>query len=516
MWTWTWIAAWPWACAPRDPGPPAPAVEPPPDAVPLNVPPATEVLSFQWHVLPDVGFDGIIDAMIREDQPDTNFGTTDPFYLEATPGQAKSALVAWTIDAIPPGSVVVGASVGLRVVQTGPGPQEVYPVLRAWDYDEATWSCASGFCDDRWETPGARGVSDRGLRVGTVDTSALGWTTVAMGEVGLQTVQGWVDRPDTNFGLVIEGTADRVAIRSNDVSEPTDRPVLTVEFVPSVSLCPVFSPLAVGAIEAPSAVSGIVGARRPENRGVLFALPGAPDDDPVVLATDGAGAVQRTLTLPVTAGDLTGFAIGPAAETASGSYLYVGDLGPRRAVDDLRIWRFPEPDLATAEPRLDPDAFVLRFPPWDPEADGYALLVSQNTADLYVVTARDVYRYPELVQQPDFQYELFIHVPLTTFRDDPTLDAMGVPPDERDDWRIPRGGAIDPASRWIALRTRRELWIWLADAVADPLGLLGRPPDCVQRVDDGGTALGIDPNGQDLLTVGPGRSATLTRWFAGG
>ena len=168
---------------------------------------------------------------MSEAQPDTNHGTSGTLRADGDDGNGKdhAVLLKWENLNIPAGSTVKSATITLNVTNSSGGTYELYELKRSWSETEATWNKdASG---EEWQTPGAKGTSDRGTTVlGTVAASSTGKRTVDLNADGVALIQSWVDSPSKNQGFMLydSGVADGLAFDSREASTVSNRPKLTI------------------------------------------------------------------------------------------------------------------------------------------------------------------------------------------------------------------------------------------------------------------------------------------------
>jgi alkaline phosphatase D len=115
----------------------------------------------------------------------------------------------------------------------------VYALKRPFTENETTWNRASGAV--LWTTPGAKSDLDRDtIRVGTLSAPSTGKATVALNAAGLAAVQGWVDNPAVNYGLIIadEAAIDGIDFHCRETTTKANRPQLTISYAgtPQVDL----------------------------------------------------------------------------------------------------------------------------------------------------------------------------------------------------------------------------------------------------------------------------------------
>ncbi len=181
---------------------------------------------------------GAQDTWIDEQNSNTvNVGSPSCNVTGASPltGKDRYCLLHWDIyQVIPPGKVVLDAWLQLTVFDAS---QNTYPVqflLRSWDPATATWVKASS--QTLWSVPGAKGSQERDPSYfGTVPAGApIGSVTVPATGVSIQKVQGWVNDPSTNNGLIIahETNTDNLRIRSSASPTASEHPGLGIKYCP--------------------------------------------------------------------------------------------------------------------------------------------------------------------------------------------------------------------------------------------------------------------------------------------
>jgi len=155
---------------------------------------------------------------------------------------------------IPPGSIIVSATLRLNMSRTsaGPEPVELHPLTAGWGEGtsnapgeggsgtaatsgDATW-IHRFYASILWTTPGGDFVvtASATTTVGSVGFYTWGTTTNMVADV-----QTWLDAPAANFGWLLLGnetttTAKRFNTREH--SDPTTRPALIVEYVPPYAI----------------------------------------------------------------------------------------------------------------------------------------------------------------------------------------------------------------------------------------------------------------------------------------
>ena len=214
-----------------------------------------ETIDFQDGVFPTAAYRGTRDTIIKEggavpSVSTLNFGTV-PRLRVTTVDIGTNArtvtLVRWDLSAwIPPGAVVTGVSLTLDVEASETGATtSIYDLRKMWVEGDgsvgsgATWLTYDGVTP--WASAGAQdttgGDADRGDTVlGTIPGAPAGPKTVNLNATGIGVVQGWVDDPSANYGLIVRlGGGDATDYGSRETGTPARRPRLTVTFTPPSS-----------------------------------------------------------------------------------------------------------------------------------------------------------------------------------------------------------------------------------------------------------------------------------------
>ncbi|MDA1315174.1 MAG: DNRLRE domain-containing protein [Acidobacteria bacterium] len=191
--------------------------------------------SFQEGVSPDPSYDGTSDTYISQNAPTSNFGLSGTLLLDGDDPSGSTndlaSLILWDLSSIPPGATVDSAEIDIEVFNISSGAYNIYELKRDWFETGATWNVYSP--GNAWGTPGASGAGDRGsLVLGTVTAGSLGSYKVILNADGIAAVQGWVDNPSSNHGIIVANpsTTDGVDFRSSDYGTATQRPRLTVSY----------------------------------------------------------------------------------------------------------------------------------------------------------------------------------------------------------------------------------------------------------------------------------------------
>ena len=174
----------------------------------------------------------MVDAHILENTPNKNHGSATPLGVDgdepAGSGKDKSALLKWDLSTIPVGAKISSASVTLNVTNNSTETYQAYELKRPWVESATTWRLyAAG---NSWQTAGAKGSLDRGTTVaGNVSPSTTGKQTFALSP---GVVQGWVDNPASNNGIIIanEANTDGFDFSSREATLTSNSPQITVTY----------------------------------------------------------------------------------------------------------------------------------------------------------------------------------------------------------------------------------------------------------------------------------------------
>ncbi len=191
--------------------------------------------SLQEGIAPDPSYDGTSDTHISQNAPTSNFGRSATLLADGDDpsgsGNDLASLIRWDLSSIPLGSTVHTAEVKIEVFNVSGGVYDIYEMKRDWFETEATWNVYSP--GNAWEAPGASGPGDRGSSIlGALTAGSLGSYKVILNADGIAVVQGWVNTPSSNHGLIIanSSTTDGLDFRSSEYSTASQRPRLTVRY----------------------------------------------------------------------------------------------------------------------------------------------------------------------------------------------------------------------------------------------------------------------------------------------
>jgi hypothetical protein len=194
------------------------ATKPPPDA-------GRRILVFGEATDADVR--GVTtDTWLDSANIDANRGGSAELQIDSEPGQV--ALIRFDLAAIPTGSVIESAELGVRAFEPGRSSDRVRVrvLLRDWEEREATWQNASS--RSRWPSAGASGAA-LGIQIASVAIDGTGDRVI---DLDAAAVQAWVDDPASNFGVRLDlssPSGDNVGVYSREASSSA-RPYLRVAF----------------------------------------------------------------------------------------------------------------------------------------------------------------------------------------------------------------------------------------------------------------------------------------------
>lgn len=184
------------------------------------------------------GYTGTIDGQITDrggGNGTKDFSSTNARITKHTkPAYESEALVRFTNLSLPPGAVVTSATLTLTFRDSAAGH-----ILRGY-YLRSTWNAAfvgwltrdSGL---NWNTPGAKGLgTDISSTQAFVDTSWAGTGIVTKTyPLDAAIVQGWIDDPSTNLGVILfnNEVANRMLrVLTSETETIAYRPMLTIGY----------------------------------------------------------------------------------------------------------------------------------------------------------------------------------------------------------------------------------------------------------------------------------------------
>jgi hypothetical protein len=187
-------------------GPP-PTATPVPTATPTPTPTprlqATVTVTFRQGV---DGYTGAQDTYISSYSPNTNYHLDHPVQIR-TPDLIAS-LFRFDVSSIPRDAHVIRATLSLYAVSrsnSGPLHAWIYPVLRPWVVDQATWT--RPLAGQTWA---AAGCNEPGVdRAGDpLDRRYVEYISTWYEWDVTEAVRGWVQNPSANYGLVLKAYGD--------------------------------------------------------------------------------------------------------------------------------------------------------------------------------------------------------------------------------------------------------------------------------------------------------------------
>jgi acid phosphatase type 7 len=169
------------------------------------------------------------DTKIGENAPTKNYGNATTLSVNGNVGKGKdeSALLKWDTSGIAPGTKVNSASITLTVSNSSTETYQAYKLKRPWVESKATW--ANYDTSKPWQVAGANGALDRDATVvGTIKPTATGKQTFT---ITPYVVQGWVDDPSSNQGIILANTTntDGFDFYSRESTTSSQRPMLTLD-----------------------------------------------------------------------------------------------------------------------------------------------------------------------------------------------------------------------------------------------------------------------------------------------
>jgi len=185
------------------------------------------------------GYNGVIDTMLDNRFPTTNFGRSSQLYLRGP--NATNALIRYDVSALPAGAQIISATLGVYMIPRADVQNRhqmtttVYSLVRPFNELQATWFLAAA--NKPWAVPGVNDpISDFHLWPSSEvehyfwiprEEQTPQWFTYTVTSM----VQGWVDDPASNAGMIIKGTYPHETwepICSSDYWDPSLRPRLNI------------------------------------------------------------------------------------------------------------------------------------------------------------------------------------------------------------------------------------------------------------------------------------------------
>ncbi len=178
---------------------------------PVPNPPFTNTLVLQRGLN---GYNGVQDSMIDFRNPSTNFGRNTMLYLRGA--NQTNAVLRYQLTGLPANAQIISATLGVYMIPRADVQNRhqmtttVYSLIRPFNEMQVTWfQAATG---NRWGVPGVndpytdyrRWPSDEAQHYFwiTREQQTPQWFTYTVTSM----VQGWVDNPASNAGLIIKAT----------------------------------------------------------------------------------------------------------------------------------------------------------------------------------------------------------------------------------------------------------------------------------------------------------------------
>ncbi len=159
-----------------------------------------------------------------------------------------NALIRFDMSRIPRGSKIIEAKLVVKGVWQSNSARlylNAFDLFKPWSASQATWFQARNGV--AWDQPGAEGAGDHprlpmdmGYLAGPAQNPHLGWTRIFLTPL----VQRWVDRPETNQGVLLRPFANRVEYHLASSAYPTElyRPQLEILYYPPDQIPPTATP----------------------------------------------------------------------------------------------------------------------------------------------------------------------------------------------------------------------------------------------------------------------------------
>ncbi len=216
--------------------------------LPILLLPASTASGAQSYVLQQGsgGYAGAGDAILRSDRSNRNYGTAAIMNVQAD-NWIESAL-KFDLTNLPAGSSVQSAQLRLYLSSKNTARSfslQLFRLLRPWTESQVTWK--QSMSNTNWGNAGANkvGVDREGTAVATANVNATGqWYILDL----TAPVQGWINNPSTNNGIVLRGdngSSTEFRFASSNNANAQIRPVLsiTLGFSTVASPTPTASPV---------------------------------------------------------------------------------------------------------------------------------------------------------------------------------------------------------------------------------------------------------------------------------
>lgn len=197
--------------------------------------PLAEKMEFQNDTLPEVSYNGTIDAYISEAESSRTFNVKK-LLIDGNNGGGNdfSSLIRWELSAfVPPKSRLKSAAITLDIFDNTRNGYNIHALKRSWTESAVSWELQRNAKSATWEVPGAKGVRDRGDSLGAFFATRTGLLTIPLNSRdALAVIQGWIDDPDSNHGFIIanERSENGVDFYSSEFYKLNSHPKLSLHF----------------------------------------------------------------------------------------------------------------------------------------------------------------------------------------------------------------------------------------------------------------------------------------------
>ncbi|HEX7897823.1 MAG TPA: DNRLRE domain-containing protein [Planctomycetota bacterium] len=204
-------------------------------AAPWQAKPWEVAVEFQDRGAPFFDYAGTRDTQISQLEQDRSFGKETDVEVDGNEADHKSlgVLLRWELAAIPRTALVQEALITLHIEATSSDPGfTLYPVLRPWSEEQATWKLAAEGAP--WRGTGLRSALDRSATaVGTFNPSARGPLKIMLNPAGLAALQAWIRTPALNHGFAIvhPKSSDGFRFATREHPEAARRPKLSLRYL---------------------------------------------------------------------------------------------------------------------------------------------------------------------------------------------------------------------------------------------------------------------------------------------
>ncbi|MCW8966590.1 MAG: DNRLRE domain-containing protein, partial [Candidatus Pacearchaeota archaeon] len=175
------------------------------------------------------GYSGTHDTYIDEDNPTTNYGSSNDLRLDTSPVYRTllkfEDIFGYGLNKIPYDSSISNADLNVYVYDGG-NPFAVYQILEDWEESSATYN--GRLPGQTWESIGCAGLPSRDTTLlGMIDTSSTGSKSLEITNL----VSSWSNGSGENYGVVFNpGSSNEVVLRSSEYVTVSNRPSLDVTF----------------------------------------------------------------------------------------------------------------------------------------------------------------------------------------------------------------------------------------------------------------------------------------------